>query len=187
MNQLLLTAHWFHAFFLYLFQGKAPGANPQRLEVINMRKTLAIIFLTTLAKIGFCCSCVQMNEFSIKSEFNDRDVIFHGKLISVDTVNVDTDSILNLSIDEIWYTFEKVEYFKGKSKQKTIRIRSGITNADDCKFVFTKGKSYVVYANHPLTEKFKKDKSMLETTVCTHTGEATEQKIIEAKNQSNYR
>jgi hypothetical protein len=128
-----------------------------------------------------------MDHFSIRTEFNDRDVIFHGKLIKVDTINVGTDSILNFSIDEIWYTFQVVEYFKGKSEEKTIRIRSGITNADDCKFVFTKGESYVVYANHPLTEKFKKDKIILETTVCTHTGEATEKKIIEAKNQSNYR
>jgi hypothetical protein len=148
-----------------------------------MKKTIAIILLTTVAKIGFCCSCIQMNEFSIKTEFNDRDVIFNGELIQVDTINVETDSILNFSTDEIWYTFQVVEYFKGKSKEKTIKIRSGITNADDCKFVFTKGKSYVVYANHPLTEKFKKDKSILETTICTHTGEATEQKIIEAKNQ----
>ncbi len=148
-----------------------------------MKKTIAIILLTTVAKIGFCCSCIQMNEFSIKTEFNDRDVIFNGELIQVDTINVETDPILNFSTNEIWYTFQVVEYFKGKSKEKTIKIRSGITNADDCKFVFTQGKSYVVYANHPLTEKFKKDKSILETTICTHTGEATEQKIIEAKNQ----
>ena len=94
---------------------------------------------------------------------------------------------MNFSTDEIWYTFQVVEYFKGKSKEKTIKIRSGITNADDCKFVFTKGKSYVVYTDHPMTEKFKKDKSILETTICTHTGEATEQKIMEAKNESKYR
>lgn len=139
-----------------------------------------------VAKIGFCCSCIQMDEFSIKTEFNDRDVIFSGKLIQVDTINVGIDPLLKFSTDEIWYTFQVAGYFKGKSKKKTIRIRSGITNADDCKFVFTKGKSYVVYANHPLTEKFKKDKSILETSVCTHTGEATKQKIIETKNQSKY-
>ncbi|MDB4516687.1 hypothetical protein N9089_03730 [Crocinitomicaceae bacterium] len=152
-----------------------------------MKKTITIILLMTAAKIGFCCSCIQMEDFSIKTEFNDRDVIFNGVLIQVDTINPGTDSILNFSTDEIWYTFQVIEYFKGKSTKKTIRIRSGITNADDCKFVFTKGESYVVYTNHPLTKKFKKDKSILETTVCTHTGEATEQKIIEAKNQSKYR
>lgn len=152
-----------------------------------MKKTIAILLLMTAAKIGFCCSCIQLDEFSIKTEFNDRDVIFNGVLIQVDTINVGVDSILNFSTDEIWYTFQVVEYFKGKFKEKTIRIRSGITNADDCKYVFTKGKSYVVYANHPLTEKFKKDKSILETTVCTHTGEATKQSVIEAKSQSKYR
>lgn len=138
------------------------------------------------AKIGLCCSCIQTKEFSIKTEFNDRDVIFKGKLIQVDTLNVRNDLILNFSTDEIWYTFQVTEYFKGKSKKKTIRIRSGIMNANDFKFIFTKDGSYLVYANHLLIKKFKKDKSILETTTCTHTGEATEQKIIEAKNQSNY-
>ncbi len=152
-----------------------------------MEKAIAIIFLIALAKIGFCCSCVQTDEFSIRSEFKDRDVIFHGELISVDTIHVDSGLTSSFSVNEIWYTFQVVEYFKGKSNGKTIRIRSGITNADDCKFVFTIGESYVVYANHPLSRKFKPDKSILETSVCTHTGEATEQKIIEAKNQRNYR
>ena len=152
-----------------------------------MKKTITIILLVAVAKIGFSCSCIQTDKFSIKTEFKDRDVIFNGKLIQVDTINIRTDSILNFSTDEIWYTFQVVEYFKGKSKEKTIKIRSGITNTDDCKFVFTKGKSYVVYTNHPMTEKFKKDKSILETTICTHTGEATEQKIMEAKNESKYR
>ena len=152
-----------------------------------MKKTITIILLVAVAKIGFSCTCVQRDTFSIKTEFKSRDVIFHGTLIQVDTINMVTDSIFHFSTDEIWYTFEVVDYFKGKAQQKTIRIRSGITNADDCKFVFTKGKSYVVYANHPVTEKYKKDKSILKTTVCTHTGEATEQKILEAKNQSKYR
>ncbi len=39
----------------------------------------------------------------------------------------------------------------------------------------------MVYANHPLKEDFKKDKSILETTECTNTGEATEKKILEVK------
>lgn len=146
-----------------------------------------LILLTAIVKIGFCCTCVQTKEFSIKTEFKYRDVIFHGKLIKIDTINVEIASWRSFSRNEIWYTFQVIEFFKGKSKEKTIRVKSGETNVADCKFVFTNEESYVVYAHYRLTEKFKKDKSILKTSVCTHTGEATEVKITEAKNQSKYR
>ena len=148
-----------------------------------MKKNLTLILLLLLAKTGFCCTCIQLEEFSVKTEFKNRDVIFHGTLKQVDTVHITTDTIFKYSIDEIWYTFEVIGYFKGNQKAKTIRIRSGITNADDCKFVFTPNESYLVYSNHPLKDNFKKDRTILETNVCTHTGVATTNKIEEAKKQ----
>ena len=74
-------------------------------NILGMKKTIAIILLTTVAKIGFCCSCIQMNEFSIKTEFNDRDVIFNGELIQVDTINVETDIDINISYFQYKYRY----------------------------------------------------------------------------------
>lgn len=124
--------------------------------------------------------CVHTDKYSLKTEFEESDLVFSGTVIQIDTVEIKA-SELNYSRDEIWYTFKITENFKGKKKSKTIRIKSGITDADDCKYVFKMNESYVVYANHPLKKDFKKDKSVLETTECTNTGEATEKKLLEVK------
>jgi hypothetical protein len=152
-----------------------------------MKKILVLVLLAAAGKAALCCTCVRLKEFSIETEFDERAVIFNGTLVQIDTVPVNRDSLRNYSIDEIWYTFLVSEYFKGKTIHDTIRIRSGIRDADDCKFVFKAGESYVVYADHPLNKKLEPDPSILETSVCTHTGEATEKKIFEAKTQSRYR
>ena len=109
------------------------------------------------------------------------DVVFNGKLISIDTIHIKSELEISDAVNEIWYTFQVMEYFKGKRHKETIRLRSGVTNAEDCKFVFLLYQSYVVYANHPLHKNFKKNKSILETSTCTHTGAATEERVLEAR------
>jgi hypothetical protein len=130
---------------------------------------------------GFSCSCIHTAEYTLKKEYKETDLVFKGNVIKIDTVEIKA-SELNYSRDEIWYTFKITENFKGKKKNKTVRIRSGNIDWDDCKYEFKINESYVVYANHPLKEDFKKNKSILETTNCTNTGEAKEEKILEVKN-----
>jgi hypothetical protein len=146
-----------------------------------MKKLLLLKIFSLSFNLSFSCTCIHTKEYTLQNEFNEADLIFTGTVIKIDTVHINS-SELNFEQDEIWYTFKITDKFKGKKKNKTIRIRSGINNADDCKYVFKMNESYVVYANHPLKEDFKKDKSILETTNCTNTGEATENKIVEVKN-----
>ena len=144
---------------------------------------ILLLLLTSLScKYSFACTCIHTADYSVNNEFKETDLVFSGALIHIDTVEVIKDSLYNYKRNEIWYTFKITENFKGKKKNKTIRIRSGITDADDCKYVFEMNESYVVYANHPLKRDFKKDKSILETTECTNTGEATEEKLLEVNN-----
>jgi hypothetical protein len=128
-----------------------------------MKKLLLILIFSLSIKLSFSCTCVHTSGYSLKKEFKDTDLVFGGSVIQIDTVEIKASEI-NYSRDEIWYTFKITEIFKGKKKSKTIRIRSGNTDADDCKYVFKMNESYVVYANHPLKKDFKKDKSILETT-----------------------
>ena len=148
-----------------------------------MKEIITTIILTLLVNITYCCTCLQLEKFSIEREFQDRDVVFEGTLIQIDTINTVLDSITKFSVDEIWYTFQVTEYFKGEKNQKIINIKSGISNSHDCKFIFLMGESYIVYANHPLNKQSKKNKTILETSVCTNTGKATAAKYFEAKNQ----
>lgn len=145
-----------------------------------MKKFLLLIILSLSFNLSFSCTCIQTSEYSLQKEFKKTDLVFKGTVIKIDTVEIKASEI-NYSRDEIWYTFKITEIFKGKKKSKTIRIRSGNVDWDDCKFEFKINESYVVYANHSLKEDFKKDKSVLETTICTNTGEATEEKILEVR------
>lgn len=135
------------------------------------------------SKASLCCSCIRSEDYSIRAEFKSTDVVFLGYRIKIDTAAVERDWVIDV---EIWYTFQVTQLYKGKTQQKTLRIRSGSIGADDCKFVFSVGESYVVYANQALKEESKKDKSILRTSVCTNTGRATDQKVFEAKEQSKY-
>lgn len=145
-----------------------------------MKRSFFIIIFALTIKLGFSCTCIHTTEYTLQKEFKETDLVFTGTVIKIDTVHINS-SELNFEQDEIWYTFKITESFKGKKKNKTIRIRSGNVDWDDCKYEFKINESYVVYANHPLKENFKKDKTILETTNCTNTGEATEEKILEVK------
>lgn len=145
-----------------------------------MKRLFLITIFAFFIKLGFSCTCIHTSEYTVKKEFKETDLVFTGTVIKIDTVQINS-SELNYSREEIWYTFKITENFKGKKKNKIVRIRSGNTDADDCKFVFKMNESYVVYANHPLKSDFKKDKSILETTNCTNTDVATEEKILEVK------
>ena len=144
-----------------------------------MKDILLFILVILSGKLVFACTCIQLENYSLKSEFKDRDLIFLGTVTEIDTITVKKS---NFSIDEIWYTFKLKELYKGKVQEKTIKIKSGAVGADDCKFTFLLNNDYVVYANYLKTKERKKKKKALNTNICTNTGEATETKIFEARN-----
>lgn len=91
-----------------------------------MKNFLALMLLLFLVKDGISCSCIFEGDFSIKKEFKERDVVFYGKVTDIDTIDIEFDTIYKMPVKELWYTFQVIQFYKGKLEIQSIKIRSGI-------------------------------------------------------------
>ncbi|WP_416438336.1 hypothetical protein [Phnomibacter sp. MR] len=114
-----------------------------------------ILFLFISPCIVFSCSCLP--EFSIEKSINKADLIFKGKVISIDTVST-IDSVTRGSIDAegnehavlsqhqmIKVSFKIIQFIKGTERPTnyTVFTTYGCCN---CGFMFSLNRTYVVYA-----------------------------------------
>jgi len=151
---------------------------------IKVKKNFTILLFLILAKVSLSCSCIKSENYSLETEFKETDAVFNGTLIDIDTVRLEENPMFPHPMGEIWYTFQINDNFKGDPNAKTIKLRSGVTNAQDCKFIFLMNQSYLVFANHPLNDQFQKVNSILKTTVCTATSIATKANIMQVSDLS---
>jgi hypothetical protein len=131
-----------------------------------MKHILSACFLLLIIETTHACTCIR--ESNVKSAFKSTDLVFTGKVISVQEIIEwsDTsyaylfykkDSILD-NYDKyklrffgdnkkLVYTIEITKNYKGKIKTSTIDIRTGFGHGGgDCGFNFDIGKEYLVYA-----------------------------------------
>ncbi len=105
---------------------------------------VAFLFLANI-KSAICCTCVSLSKSTVKSEFKKSDVIFVGKVLSKENIEIKDVQFPNIKTEYIEYSFEIVTLFKGTSKRDTIKIVTGTGN-DDCGFQFVVGNEYIVYS-----------------------------------------
>jgi hypothetical protein len=110
-------------------------------------------------------------------KYKYTDVVFKGKVVSIDTIVTNIYKIAPSFLSkEIEITFKVEETYNRRVKSdnrrvksELVKVRSGMPNADDCKFIFTQGQSYIVFADHPYIKRSKKNKAILETSSCKPT------------------
>ena len=119
----------------------------------------------------FACSCI--GETSVKDGLKESSVVFVGRVVSQEEITIPyklsgTQTIIKYHYYKVILKVQKV--YKGKVKEDTVEIITGIGNGD-CGYSFETNKDYVVYS------KFKdryfnggnKVSKFLYTDICTRT------------------
>jgi hypothetical protein len=111
------------------------------------------LFLTILSfSDRYVCTC---GPITIEEGIKKADIIFIGKVLKVDTVNMVFGRWIkdgSASIDSGWYTkghlitLKKEKLFKGENQTDTIYIMTGQGNGD-CGYYFKLQTEYLVYAD----------------------------------------
>ncbi|MFK7809506.1 MAG: hypothetical protein AB8F74_17010 [Saprospiraceae bacterium] len=102
-----------------------------------------MLFIAFNIQKGHSCSCAIPNDLS--TELNLYNQIFLGKVLRIDTLN-------DKKFPSVEYHFEVRKRWKGILKEQ-VNIYSGFGDGGDCGFVFTKGKTYIVYATENETNQ----------------------------------
>lgn len=145
----------------------------------RVKHFLLIIFLTVYSSVGYCCSCI--GEATVNQEFKRSDVVFTGKVIYKKIINL-TDTLMPaVKIQKAEYQLQVSTVLKGKIKQDTVTIITGV-GGGDCGFNFEIGKEYIVYSSfenkyYPQGNRVSK---FLYTDICRRTRSATDTAEIKA-------
>ena len=162
-------------------------------------KKLIIPILILSFQHSFACTCI--GETTVEDDIKSSKLIFKGKVLKKEIITTyNTDTLLVKSFykdlknkedynsyedykEKIWgiqtleFTIEKVEIYRGRSKFKSIKIRTGF-GGGDCGFNFDIGKTYLIFANNAEYLKFSKNrlkskrrklKNIYETNICMRT------------------
>ncbi|MEO5643484.1 MAG: hypothetical protein ABIQ40_03470 [Bacteroidia bacterium] len=127
-----------------------------------------VIFLTLLfQQPANSCSCI--GEISVKDEIKRSDIVFTGKVISVDTLLIFTEPGSMFKVYKRKYSFQLQSLYKGKISSDTVEIIAGL-GGGDCGFEFAAGSEYIVYANYETyTIAGGTSLSCLSTNICRRT------------------
>jgi hypothetical protein len=148
----------------------------------RVKQFLLIIFLIVYSSVAYCCSCI--GEATLKQELKRSDVVFTGKVISKKVIDTrsPTDTLMQgLKMYVAEYKLQVSSIFKGKVKQDTITIITGV-GSGDCGFNFEIGNEYIVYSSfenkyYPQGNTVSK---FLYTDICRRTRLATDTAEIKA-------
>ncbi len=115
-------------------------------KLTNMKK-INFLFLLLLFPItnSFACSCIVEDESlskKVEREFTQSDLIISGKVIDINTGNVENNKPF---ASPIIYKFEILKKFKGNLEKEVVEIISE-SSSSMCGYNFEVGKSYLVYA-----------------------------------------
>jgi len=128
---------------------------------------LLVVITIGVAGHAFACKCG--GPWSVKEEFEDSELIFHGKVISKELVTIqetlkqdqlsslkqklkgDTEKLQFLESHPIYEVkFEIIETYKGAVIRDTVTIYTA-TKSASCGYKFDKDKAYIVYGT-PLSD-----------------------------------
>ena len=125
-----------------------------------MKKILIIPFLIiSFFNEGISCTCPERN--SILNEFNSKELIVSGIIVSEEVINIIDSVALNdylknggtmdKNIQQRFfgrffykYELEIIDIFKGNFTKKVIEI---YTPGNSCKFNFNVGEKYIIYGH----------------------------------------
>lgn len=151
---------------------------------LNHMKTFLLIFLTTLASYGYCCTCGPTR--SITEEFIKSDKVVIGIIINQDPVlqidSAEFKILVNRGMTETqarrftsggYYEYTMVltePAYKGAFATDTILIRTGLTSGT-CSYSFQFGKKYIVYGykRDPIPNESQDGHEQYWTNICTRT------------------
>jgi hypothetical protein len=148
----------------------------------KMKQYLLILILVVYSSVAYCCSCI--GEATIKQELKRSDVVFIGKVIAKKVINT-TDTLMPaIIIQKAEYKLQVSIIFKGKIKQDTIIVVTGL-GGGDCGFNFEVGNEYIVYSSfenkyYPQGNTVNR---FLYTDICRRTRLATDMEEIKALNK----
>lgn len=148
----------------------------------SVKQIFLIIFFVAFSSVAYCCSCI--GEATVKQELKRSDVVFTGKVISKKIIDTrsPTDTLMQgLKMYMAEYTLQVSTIFKGKIKQDTITIITGV-GGGDCGFNFEIGTEDIVYSSfenkyYPHGNTVSK---FLYTNICKRTRLATDTAEIKA-------
>jgi len=148
----------------------------------RMKQFLLIIFFSVYSSVAYCCSCI--GEATVRQELKRSDVVFTGKVISkkvIDTKSPTDKLMQGLKMYMAEYKLQVSTVFKGKIKQDTVTIITGV-GGGDCGFNFEIGNEYIVYSSlknkyYPQGNSVSK---FLYTDICRRTRLATDTEEIKA-------
>ena len=138
-----------------------------------------IILFTFFSSVAYCCSCI--GEATVKQELKRSDVVFTGKVISKKIIDLTDTLIPAMKIQKAEFKLQVSTVFKGKIKQDTVTIITGV-GGGDCGFNFEIGNEYIVYSSfenkyYPQGNTVSK---FLYTDICRLTRLATDTAEIKA-------
>lgn len=130
---------------------------------------------------AYSCSCGS--GLSIKEEFNNKDLIVTGRVVSNELVAVDSTGKLIIQNEVNFYVYQFRRYqleikkvYKGHFSKDTIHVYSSSSDSN-CGYFFQVGKSYLVYGtdheiNYPNNElMLPSGNNLIWTDMCTRTKE----------------
>jgi len=153
-----------------------------------MKRSLFIILLLTYQVLS-ACTC--MGKENLKKSIKHANLIFLGKVISMDTVNIpvfihnystisNKGGLIFNSSTEKWVqiTFELKKLYKGKAKSNIVFIFTK-PGKGNCGYPFLLNRMYVVYAKRKkrLFKKGPKVNSFYVTDICTRTTDKIQEEI----------
>lgn len=127
----------------------------------------------------WACSC--FGESDIKESFDKSDIVFIGKVISIQEVKITQDFAGTESFIDRYYskvTLSIEQLYKGNLESNKVVVFTGV-GGGDCGYHFDLDKIYVVYANKWNRIYYNGDKvsPYFYTDICQRTTE----KIVEEK------
>jgi hypothetical protein len=96
---------------------------------------------------SFACTCIG-GKRTVKKAMKINDVVFMGQVVSKEEIIIPyrllgTETTINYYFNK--FVFKIIKVYKGKIKQDTVEIITGIGNGD-CGVRFMQGKKYIVYS-----------------------------------------
>ena len=138
-----------------------------------MRQFLLLLILGIFPFSTYCCTCI--GEATIYQELKRSDIVFKGKVISKEIIEFRDTLMTDVVIQKAKYTLSVLANFKGRIKNETITIITGL-GGGDCGFSFEIGKEYIVYSSFEKKYYPKGDivSKFLYTDICRRTRLATD-------------
>jgi hypothetical protein len=128
---------------------------------MNIQKLLFAILFLLFARTTSACSCI--GESAIAEAFKHADAVFHGTVLSVDTIMQEffQDETIISRYAKLRVNFRVIGSYKLHGKSDTVSVMTGV-GGGDCGFYFIPGTDYIVYAD-------REDDKQLHTNICMRT------------------